>query len=146
MRKFEKVSYAPADVLIPTRADDGSAGSDFYCTADTIIQPGECALLPTYIKAKMNKDEVLMLYVRSSMGIKRHIVLSNGTGVVDNSYYNNPDNEGNIIAALYNYGKEPQLIKKGERIMQGVFIKFLKPANKNVLYKERKGGVGSTGK
>ncbi len=146
MRKFEKVSYAPEDVILPTRADDASAGNDFYCPQDITIGAGQCVLVPTYIKAKMAKNEVLMLYVRSSMGIKRHIVLSNSTGVIDAGYYDSPDNEGNIIAALYNYGSEPQTLKKGERIMQGVFVKYLTAPKTKVLNKKRKGGVGSTGK
>ena len=138
MRKFEKVSYDNSGIL-PTRNDKGSAGYDFYT-------PGEKIIFNTNIKAQMEQDEVLMLYVRSSIGIKKNLVLPNGTGVIDSTYYNNPDNEGNIIGGLYNYGNTTQIIKAGERVMQGMFIKYLitdddKPVNEN-----RIGGVGSSGK
>ena len=33
-------------------------------------------------------------------------MLSNGTGVIDSTYYNNSDNEGNIIGSIYNYGDD----------------------------------------
>lgn len=145
MRKFEKVSYSNSGI-IPTRSDNGSAGYDFYTTQDIIIRPKETVLFKTNIKAKMLPDEVLLLYIRSSVGIKKHIVLSNGTGVIDSTYYNNPDNEGNIMCALYNYGTEEQVIAAGDRVMQGVFCKYLTTINDIVVNKERTGGIGSSGK
>lgn len=145
MRKFEKVSYDESGI-IPTRSDEGSAGYDFYTTQDITIKPKETVLFKTNIKAKMLPDEVLLLYIRSSVGIKKHIVLSNGTGVIDSTYYNNPDNEGNIMCALYNYGTEEQVITAGDRVMQGVFCKYLTTTNDIVVNKERTGGIGSSGK
>ena len=145
MRKFYKVSYA-VDGTIPTRSDAGSAGYDFYSPEDVTIEPQKAVVIKTNIKAQMEKDEVLLLFVRSSIGIKRHLSLSNGTGVIDSTYYNNPDNEGNIMIALYNYGTEAQSIKKGERFCQGVFTKFLITDDDKPLNAERTGGIGSSGK
>lgn len=144
MIMFEKVSYNDKGT-IPTRADYGSAGHDFYLVDDLKINPGETALVPTYIKARMNNDVVLLLYVRSSIGIKKHLMLSNGTGVIDASYYNNKDNEGNIMCALYNYGTEPVELKAGERIMQGIFVKFDTARNSQAMSNKRTGGIGSSG-
>ncbi len=144
MRKFYEVSYAKG--ILPTRADDGSAGYDFYCTEDIEIKPKETKLIKTNIKAEMEKDEVLYLFVRSSIGIKRSLSLANGTGVIDSTYYNNTDNEGNIIGAIYNYGTQIQTIKSGERFMQGVFSKYLITEDDNPQNKTRTGGIGSSGK
>ncbi len=145
MRKFEKVSYVE-NVQLPTRADVGSAGYDFYSPETILIQPKEAQLIKTNVKVKMNDDEVLLLYVRSSIGIKRQLMLGNGTGVIDSTYYNNPDNEGNIMIALYNYGDEAQLINVGDRIMQGVFVKYLTTVDDKPLSDTRVGGIGSSGK
>ena len=145
MRKFYKVSYSDAGIL-PTRADSGSAGYDFYATEDTAIAPKEVKLIKTDIKAEMEKDEVLLLIVRSSIGIKRHLTLPNGTGVIDSTYYNNPDNEGNILVAMYNYSDSVQEIKKGERIAQGIFVKYLTTDDDNPLSDKRTGGIGSSGR
>ena len=145
MRKFEKVTYDDSGI-IPTRSDNGSAGYDFYTPQDIVIKPGEALLFKTNIKAQMLPDEVLLLYIRSSVGIKKHIVLSNGTGVIDSTYYGNPDNEGNIMCALYNYGTEEQVITAGDRVMQGVFVKYLTTDNDIVVNKQRTGGIGSSGK
>ena len=145
MRKFEKVRYDDTGIL-PTRADLGAAGHDFYTPIDLEIKPGEIVKFNTNIKVIMEPDEVLLLFVRSSIGIKKNLMLCNGTGVIDSTYYNNPDNEGNIIGALFNYGNETQYIKAGERVIQGVFVKYLITDNDKPLSDKRIGGVGSSGK
>ncbi|MBP3707145.1 MAG: dUTPase [Clostridia bacterium] len=149
MRKFELVKPECRRYecgKLPTRNDKGSAGYDFYAPVSFSIAPGETYLLMTDIKAQMEKDEVLLLYVRSSIGIKKHLMLANGTGIIDSSYYNNPDNDGNIGLALTNYGQETQHITLGDRIAQGIFINYLTTKDDKPLSEKRKGGIGSTGK
>ena len=104
-------------IKLPTRADKGSAGYDFYSPIDFEIKPGETKVVPMDIKAYMLEDEVLLLWIRSSMGIKKKIILANQTGVVDSSYYSNPDNDGNICTALTNNGDDIYYVKKGDKIM-----------------------------
>ena len=144
MRKFEKVSYDDSGI-IPTRSDIGSAGHDFYTPERLVIEPNQMVKFKTNIKAQMEQDEVLMLYVRSSIGIKKNLMLPNGTGVIDSTYYNNPDNEGNIIGALFNYGTETQIIEANSRVMQGVFLKYLTTEDDKPLNDKRTGGIGSSG-
>lgn len=150
MRKFEEVLEPfkmtnNFEIKLPTRSDEGSAGYDFYSPIKVNIEPGQYISFPLDVKVSMEKDEVLLLYVRSSIGIKKHLVLCNGTGVIDSTYYNNKNNDGNILCALYNYGNEKQTIEIGDRIMQGVFVKYLTTDNDQPLNKERNGGIGSTG-
>lgn len=143
-RQFEKVSYSD-DGILPSRSDDGSAGYDFFIPKTITINPKESISFCTNIKAMMQKDEVLMLYVRSSIGIKKHLMLCNGTGIIDSTYYNNPTNEGNIICALYNYGDEPVSLNAGDRVVQGIFMKYLITSGDGVKSKKRTGGIGSSG-
>ena len=100
-------------------------------------------LVPTGIKAYMLEDEKLDLYNRSSGPIKKSLVVTNGVGLVDSDYYENPDNDGHIMFQVINYGKTDVVIKKGERIGQGVFTKFLK-VDSDVEGETRTGGHGST--
>jgi dUTP pyrophosphatase len=93
----------------------------------------------------MGEDEYLQLANRSSNPLKRFITLSNGIGVIDSDYYNNPDNEGHIMFQFSNFGLTDITIKKGERIGQGIFLPFLKADNDDADT-ERKGGFGSSGK
>ena len=50
--------------------------------------------------------------------------MSNGVGVVDADYYNNPNNEGHLMIPLYNFTDKEVLVKKGERVSQGIFVKY----------------------
>ena len=134
------------EVKEPVRADDGSAGYDFFACEDKMLEPGEQHVFWTNVKAYMLKDEVLMVYPRSSLGTKAGVVLSNTVGVIDSSYYSNPDNDGNIGICLKNTGKIPVLIQYGDRIAQGVFQKYLVADNDNILNPERLGGFGKSGK
>lgn len=131
-------------ITLPTRSDSASAGYDFYSPIETIIQPGENVLIFTDVKACMNEDEVLKLYVRSSMG-KHPVVIANGTGIIDSSYFENKSNDGNIGFRLLNLGDKPYEINIGDRIGQGVFQKYLTTDNDKTVG-ERTGGFGSTGK
>lgn len=148
MRKFERCHYLTgqeAPVKLPTRADNGSAGYDFYSPETFTIEPNSTILIKSFIKASMQPDEVLLLYVRSSIGIRKGVTLTNGTGVIDSTYYNNPDNEGNICMALKNNTDVPVTIQKDERVMQGVFVKYLTVDDDKPLSETRKGGIGSSG-
>lgn len=133
-----------ADTQLPVRADARSAGYDFFSPIDITILPAQKTLLFTDVKAYMQNDEVLMLYPRSSMGIKKGLMLSNTVGVIDSSYYSNEDNDGNIGLPLLNTSGRAIEIKRGERIAQGVFVKYLVADEDNVLYDERIGGIGSS--
>jgi dUTP pyrophosphatase len=144
MRKFEVIqSYLDKDIKIPERATKYSAGYDLASAENITINPGEIKLVPTGLKADMPEDEALFVYPRSSLGIKRRLTMSNNVGVVDKDYYNNAENEGHIMIPIYNFGTEVQVIKKGERIAQGIFQKYGITDNdsaKNL----RKGGFGSS--
>ncbi len=94
----------------------------------------------------MPEDEVLILANRSSNTFKRNLSLPNGIGVIDSDYYNNPNNEGEIFIQVLNYGVRPLKIKKGERVAQGIFIKYLKTDDDQPIESQRLSGFGSTGK
>lgn len=146
MIKFEFTKDASQEVVklgLPVRKTAGSAGYDFVTPIDIIVYPGHIIKIPTYIKAIMPKGVVLMLYVRSSIGMKRGLVLPNGTGVIDSDYAGNPDNDGNIIGALVNTSPRVQYIKRGETFMQGIFLPYLVTDNDDADG-VRVGGIGST--
>lgn len=109
------------------------------------------AFAPTFIhtgiKSNMEKDEVLLLYNRSSNPKKLGLILANGVGVVDADYYGNIDNDGEIMFAFYNILPWSVTIHVGDRVGQGVFQKYLRPEEGlRVKDVERVGGVGSTDK
>lgn len=149
LRGFEVVRdefrKTEGEVRLPTRATKHSAGYDFYLPCDITLKPHErTGIIHTDVKAYMQEDEVLSLHIRSSIGIKKGVILSNVTGIVDSDYFSNPDNDGNIGIALYNTTDKVVKLKKGERIMQGVFSKYL-TVDDDQTSTERNGGFGSSG-
>lgn len=140
------IEVAP-DVQLPTRSDTRSAGYDFYCPIDIQVLPAQKLIIWSNVKAYMQDDEVLEMYPRSSMGIKQGLMLSNTVGIIDSSYYENESNDGNIGLAVLNTSGRAIDIKRGERIVQGIFKKYLASDNGNPEETvKRKGGMGSSGK
>lgn len=158
MRKFEKISLNQFikdtgltekeynEYNLPSRSTKYSAGYDFMALTNFTIKPNEIKLIPTGIKADMNEDEVLMIYIRSSLGFKFNLRMCNQTGIIDKDYYNNQDNEGHIFVKIQNEGDKPKEFKQGENIVQGIFTKYLTVDNEQEIEKERTGGFGSTNK
>ena len=101
-------------------------------------------MIPTGIKAKFPEDEVLLIFNRSSNPKKKGLIIPNGVGVIDADYYNNPDNEGEIAFLFYNMLEEDVVIKAGEKLGQGIFVKFAKIDDDRTTG-VRQGGFGSTG-
>ena len=158
MRCFEKISFEQfkKDVSddielyesynLPVRSTKGSAGYDFEALFDFALKPGEIKKIPTGIKANMNDGEVLFLIVRSSQGFKYNVRMCNQVGVIDKDYYNNSDNEGHIWLKLENHGDKDYEVKKGDKIIQGIFINFLTVDSEDEIERERTSGIGSTDK
>lgn len=149
-RGFEIVNegfrkHPNADIQLPIRGDSRSAGYDIRTPIRIELQPNERVLVFTDIKAYMLPDEVLEIHVRSSIGVKKNIVLSNITGIIDSSYYGNPSNDGNIGLTLWNTSDKVQVLEANERVCQGIFKKYLVADNDNIANNERTGGFGSTG-
>jgi len=144
-RGFEVVSkYLNSNILIPERKTKGSAGYDISCAQDMSIKPQSFAFVPTGIKSYMLEDEVLQVYPRSSLSFKKQLVLLNSVGIIDSDYYNNPDNEGEIMLIMYNYGNEAINLSKDERIDKGIFNKYL-TCSKDTNNAKRLGRLSSTG-
>lgn len=143
--KFEAVKNAPFKVRLPKRSTKNSAGYDFFSPYPFSIGSGETVVVKTWVKAKMPHDVCLILLERSSWGIRKGITIPNSVGLIDSDYYGNKDNDGNIMFAFTNHGKEPLEVKAGERIGQGVFLPYL-ITDDDISGGERTGGIGSTDK
>lgn len=146
-RGFEIVSnWQAKGIKIPVRKTAASAGYDLAAAITVTIAPQAIVLVPTGIKAYMQDDEVLEIYIRSSLAIKKQLRLANNVGIIDADYYDNESNEGHIMLAMYNFGKETVTLKQGERIAQGIFKKYLLTDGDNAgAGDKRQGGFGSTG-
>ena len=130
------------EIKLPTRATEHSAGYDFYSPVDVVIQPNEMVMIWTDVKAHMYYDNALLIIPRSRMG-KQPIMISNTIGLIDSDYFSNESTDGNIGFRLLNLGNTPYEIKTGDRIGQGVFVKYGIVKNDNASG-VRTGGFGSS--
>ena len=148
MRYFEVVNDEHrkngGKIKLPVRATKNSIAYDFYSPVNITIQPQTSEMFWTDVKAIFNNDEALLINVRSSMG-KQPIMIANTQGWIESDYANNPDNDGNIGFRLFNLGNTPYEIHVGDRIGQGMFIKYL-TTDDDEATAQRMGGFGSSGK
>ena len=154
MRRFEEVKegfkkFPEVETRLPERADSQSAGYDFYSKENVTIFPGEFHMFFTDVCVRMYFDNVLKIYTRSGNGINKGIILKNNVGIIDASYYGNPNNFGNIGIGLVNTGLLPFEVHVGDRIAQGIFERYFITDNDKFIGKKdentRTGGFGSTG-
>ena len=150
IRGFEVAKgFENEGINLPKRKTKYSAGYDIEAAEDVVIPSFKKGMNPTLvktgIKAYMQNDEYLMLCNRSSNPGKKGLILANSVGIVDADYYGNPDNDGLIMYAFYNFFAEDVQIKKGDVIGQAIFKKYEIIDSDNASG-ERVGGFGSTSK
>lgn len=137
--KFEIVDPTIATTL-PSRATMFSAGYDFHIPTAVTIPAHSMVKIPLNVKIMPSHDEmnwVLLMFIRSSMGIKNNLRLANGTGVID------PDYQREIIAAVYNDGDTDFSLAANDRICQGLILPYMTCGE--AVTTKRDGGIGSTG-
>ena len=135
------------EIPAPFYASDGAAGMDLPACIDSpvTIKARERATIPTGIAIGLpDNNYVALIYVRSSLGFKKGITLSNSVGVIDSDY------RGEIFVSLNNLSDEDYEILPGERIAQLVVTPVVIPEINVVddltITKRGAGGFGSTGK
>lgn len=109
------------------------------------LAPGQRRGIPTGIAIALpSPDYVALVFVRSGMGFRHGIGLSNGVGVIDSDY------RGEISVGLVNLSGEDYTVRPGDRIAQ-LMVTPVVQADVELVDKldetERgAGGFGSTGK
>lgn len=150
-RKFEVVSnkhrkYPDVGIQLPKRATKNSAGYDLRTPVAFELEPNSKVTVHTDVKADMYPDEMLICIPRSSVGMKKHCILTNTIGLIDSDYFENEENDGNICLSLKNIGDETVTFEENERICQCVFLKYLTVEDEDIIDAVRKGGIGHTNK
>lgn len=132
------------DAHQPRFAYEGDAGIDLALKHDLTVPVGAHRVGDTGVHVAVPRGHVGMLFVRSSTGIKRHLVLSNGTGIIDQGF------TGSIKLSLHNTGDTTQHIEAGDYIAQLVVVPIATNEIAEVpqLPHSERGtnGIGSSGK
>lgn len=156
-RKPLSIVFKPLrdDIEVPQIKTQGSAGADIVIPDDVVIEPfsllGKGTLVPLGFSLDIPEGMQVHIMLRSSVGLKTPIRLSNGVGLIDSDY------KGELCLLLDNLSKNSIHIKSGTRIAQLVPFSTLKwgfelivPQSRGRKYcnpiqnNKRSGGFGST--
>jgi dUTP pyrophosphatase len=121
-------------------ATEKSAGFDFTSSIEVNLIHGTTVLIPTGVFIESAAfDDFIMVTSRSGLALQG-IIVKNAPGVIDADY------KQEIKIMLWNTSEKSFKINVGDRIAQGVVMKF-KQATGDVEIKtvDRTGGFGSTG-
>ena len=142
-----KIMLDSPDAILPTRAHDQDAGLDLYSREEKVIGgifddfEENFATFDTGVHIELSPGTFGQLFSKSGLNIKYNIVSCGGT--IDEGY------TGSIRVKLYNLGKKPYMIRKGQKICQLVIMPCEKPKLELVEHLEEtergSNGFGSTG-
>ena len=130
-------------VALPKYETPGSAGFDLAASEDVTVEPGAIALVPTGLVIGVPPGHFLGIFARSSTPLKKGLMVANGVGVVDSDYCG-PDDE--VKVQLLNFTKAPVMVRRGDRIAQGLILPFVRAEwTEGNASGPTRGGFGSTG-
>lgn len=131
-----KIKRLTDTATMPTKAHHSDACFDIYadCPNDRYrfsdwdmqedldgirIEPGRSVTIHTGFATNIPNGYFAAVFPRSGMGIKRHLRLSNSTGIIDSGYV------GEWLISIYNDGNKTQIIEHGDRIAQFAILPVL---------------------
>jgi len=128
------------DLPLPKYATDGSAGMDIYAAVN---EPLEIAPGAVVLAISLEHGFECQVRSRSGLAIKHGVFALNSPGTIDSDY------RGEIKIILANFGKEPFIIQRADRIAQLIVARYDKidwELVDELPDSERgEGGFGSTG-
>jgi dUTP pyrophosphatase len=146
-----KIKKLYEDAVIPTRADNGSAGMDLYAylkyndIADVLaIPPHKTEMVSVGFAMEIPNGTYGAIFARSGLASKQGLRPANCVGVVDSTY------RGEVFVALHNDSDEIKYIYHKDRIAQMIIMEYptVEITETDVLSNTERGtnGFGSSGK
>jgi len=108
------------DLPVPAYETKGSSGMDIraWTEEDITLNPGDIKLVPTGISVSIPRGYEAQIRPRSGLALKHGIGLVNSPGTIDSDY------RGEIGIIMINFGNEPFIIRRGDRIAQMVIARI----------------------
>ncbi len=134
------------EISLPYYATDGAAAVDLHACIDApmTIPAGGQVVVPTGLAVAIPEGYVGIIAVRSSMGVRHGITLSNAIGVIDSDY------RGPLGVGLRNTTGEDYILQPCDRMAQLMVVPVLRPEIRLVEElpetERGAGGFGSTGR
>jgi dUTP pyrophosphatase len=125
---------------------EGSAGMDLCADleGELPLAPMERALIPTGVAIALPQGFEAQIRPRSGLALKQGLTMVNSPGTIDSDY------RGEIQLIAINLGREPVVIRRGQRIAQMIIQRIIRANWQEVqelpLSDRRDGGFGHTDK
>jgi len=117
-----KIKKLYEDTILPTRADNGSAGMDLYAHLNNdymrVIKPHTTEMISVGFAMETPNNTYGAIFARSGLASKKGLRPANSVGVVDSTY------RGEVFVALHNDTDTPQQIMNGDRIAQMIIMEY----------------------
>lgn len=129
---------------LPKHQTEGAAAFDLVARESVEILPGKIGYVPLNIAVETPEGHFLLIAPRSSTH-KKGIIMANSIGIGDPDFSGDKDE---YRAAYYNFTDAPVVVEGGERIAQGMFVRFARAEWEEVdrLDNKTRGGFGTTGR
>lgn len=110
------------DIPIPTYETEGSAGMDLRAAVNeaVTIDPGKIRLIPTGLMVSIPHGYEAQIRPRSGLALKHGIGMVNSPGTIDSDY------RGEIRVIMINWGEEPFVVHRGDRIAQMIITQVFR--------------------
>ena len=138
-----KIKKLHPQAIIPKYQTTFSAGFDLHALDSHILKANERALISTGLAFEIESGFEVQVRPRSGLALKNGISVLNTPGTIDSDY------RGEIKVILVNHSQEDFIIRKGDRIAQGVVNEITQAVFAEVekLSESQRGesGFGSSG-
>jgi dUTP pyrophosphatase len=130
---------------LPAYMSHGAAGADVVAAVerDLVLAPGERAVVPTGFALEVPPGYEVQIRPRSGLAAKHGVTCLNSPGTIDSDY------RGPVGVVLVNLGRDPFVVRRGERIAQLIVAPVVQAAFREVealaATPRGQGGFGSTG-
>ncbi len=118
--KISVIERAGKRPSLPNYQTEDAAAMDIAAflpeEGEVVLQPGEWKLIPTGLRMAIPKRFGGFLLGRSGLAAKYGVSLTNSVGLIDADY------RGEVKVNLINHGKEPFVIRDGDRIAQFLLL------------------------
>ncbi len=130
--------------LAPAKAHHDDAAFDLRSRVEMELPVGRSVLVPTGLFLELPVGYEAQVRPRSGLALKHDLMLTNSPGTIDAGY------RGEVGIIMYNAGKQPFPVHRGDRIAQMVIARLpdveLELAEDLTETGRGAGGFGSTGK
>jgi dUTP pyrophosphatase len=143
MRRI-RVRRLDASVALPGYHSTDAAAFDLAARDPVLVPPGEVVLVATGLVIEVPPGHAMLIVARSSLPLKKQLMVANGVGVIDADYCGPTDE---IKVEVYNFSSTSVAIAPGERIAQGLIVPVVRAVWQEVqeARAQSRGGFGSTG-